>query len=126
MGVAPVVVRHLLSQAITFTSFTGSSRSPNRMVTFSVALLLYGFVVSNLWTQLFVTLTSFPLLTFTLWCIWMCWDSDGGTVPARLEFLESLRFLTARAFPVRAATLASDDGSSMHSPSNSRCNVSGV
>jgi hypothetical protein len=52
----------------------------------------------------------------------MCWDSssDGGTVPAHLKFLlnvfESLR--------IRAA--AADDGSSRHSPSGSRGDVSGV
>jgi hypothetical protein len=97
------------------------------MVTFAVALLLFCFVISNLWTQLFVALTSFPLIAFTLWCIWMCWDSssDRGTVPARLRFLlnvvELLRI--RRAFPVRPA---SDDGSSRHSPSSSRGDVSGV
>ena len=127
MGVALVVVRHLLSQAITFTSSTESFHSPDRMVTFLVALLLFGFVISNLWTQLFVALTSFPLLAFTLWCIWMCWDSssDRGIVPARLKFLldvvESLRIRPA--FPVRPA---SDDGTSRHSPSSSRGDVSGV
>jgi hypothetical protein len=121
MGVALVVVRHLLNQVITFTSFTESFRFPDRMVTFSVALLLFCFVISNLWTQVIVALTSFLLLAFTLCCLWMCWDSssDGGTVPARLNFLlnvvESLR--TLPAFPVRPA---SDDGSSRHSPSSSR------
>jgi hypothetical protein len=103
------------------------------MVTFSVALLLFCFVISNLWTQVFVALTSFPLFALTLWCLWMCWDSrsgnDGITVPARLEFLfnavESLRIRTA--FPVRRdASLASGDGSSRHSPSSSRGDVSGV
>ena len=132
MGVAHVVVRHHLSQA-TFTLFTGSSRFPNRMVMFSVALLLFCFVISNLWTQIFVGLTSFPLFALTLWCLWMCWDSrsgsDGRTVPAQLEFLfnafESLRIRTA--FPARSeATLASGDGSSRHSPSSSRGDVSGV
>jgi hypothetical protein len=127
MGVALVVVRHLLTQAITFTSFTESSRSRDRMVTFSVALLLFCFVISNRWTQAIVALTSFPLLTFTLWCIWMCWDSssDGGTVPAHLKFplnvIESLRIRTA--FPVLPG---SDVGSSRHSPSSSRGDVSGV
>ncbi len=128
MGVALVVVRHLLSQAIAFTSFTEPFRSPDRMVTFSVALLLFGFVFSNLWTQLFVALTSLPLLTFALWCIWMCWDSrsDRGTVPAPLKFLlnvvESLRIRPT--FPVRPTS--SHDGSSRHSPSSSRGDVSGV
>ena len=131
MGVALVVVRHLHTQAIASTSFTESFRSPDRMVTFSIALLLFGFVVSNLWTQLFVALTSFPLVTLTLWCIWMCWDSssDWGTVPARLKFLlqgvVSLCLRSARAFPVRPASLASDDGS-RQSPSSSRGDVSGV
>jgi hypothetical protein len=130
MGVALVVVRHLLTQAIIFTSFTESFRSRDRMVTFSVALLLFCFVVSNLWTQLFVALTSFALLTFTLWCIWICWDfsSDGVTVPARLRFflnvVESLRIRPA--FPVRPASLASDDGSNRHSPSGAQDDVSGV
>ena len=106
---------------------------PDRMVTFSVALLLFCFVISNLWTQVFVGLTSFPLFALTLWCLWMCWDSrsgsDGRTVPAQLEFLfnafESLRIRTA--FPARSeATLASGDGSSRHSPHSSRGDVSGV
>jgi hypothetical protein len=125
MGVALVVVRRLLTVAITCTSFTESFRSSDRMVTFSVALLLFGLVVSNLWTQVFVGLTSFPLLTFTLWCIWICGDSssDGGTVPAPLEFLlnfvESLRIR-------RPTSESSDDGSSRHSPSDSRSDVSGV
>jgi hypothetical protein len=130
MGVALVVVRHLLTQAITFTSFTESFRSPDRMVTFSAALLLFCFVISNLWTQLFVALTSFPLLIFTLCCLWMCWDSssDGGTVPAHLKFLPNVvQSLRIRApFPVRPASVASDDGSSRHSPSGSRGDVSGV
>jgi hypothetical protein len=101
------------------------------MVTFSVALLLFGFVVSNLWTQLFVALTSFTLLTFTLWCIWMCWDSssDGGTVSAPLKFLLNVVELlcTRTAFPVRRpASLASEDGSSRHSPSGPQGDASGV
>jgi hypothetical protein len=131
MGVAHVVVCRLLTQAITFISFTESFRSPDRMVTFSVALLLFCFVISNLWTQAIVALTSFPLLTFTLWCIWMCWDSssDGGTVPARRNFLlDAVELLRIRpgAFPVRPATpasLASDYGSSRLSPSSSRVGV---
>jgi hypothetical protein len=104
------------------------STPPDRMVTFSVALLLFCFVISNLWTQLFVALTSFPLLAFTLWCLWICWDSssDEGTVPARLEFLlnvvESLRIRPA--FPV--SPTSSVGGSSRHSPSSSRGDVSGV
>jgi len=123
MGVALVVVRHLHTQAIAFTSFTESFRSPDRMVTFSVALLLFGFVVSNLWTQLFVALTSFPLVTFTLWCIWMCRDSssDGGTVPAYLKFLLKV----VESLGIRRPT-SSEDGSSRHSPSSSRGGVSGV
>ena len=128
MGVALVVVRHLLTQTNTFISFTESFLSPDRMVTFSVALLLFGFVISNIWTQLFVALTSFPLLIFTLWCIWMCWDSRG-TAPARLKFLlkfvESLRIRTARAFPVRPTSLSPVNGS-RHSPSSSRDDVSDV
>jgi hypothetical protein len=118
MGVALVVVRRLLTQAITFTSFTESFYFPDRMVTFSVALLLFSFVISNLWTRLFVALTSLPLLAFTLWCIWMCSDSRG-TVPARLKFLlnvvESLRIRTVRDFPVLPA---SDDGSTRYPPSH--------
>jgi hypothetical protein len=100
----------------------------DRMVTFSVALLLFCFVVSNLWTQLFVALTSFLLFTFTLWCIWICWDfsSDGITVPARLKFLldfvESLRIRTPT--PVPPTSLASDDGSNRHSPSGAQGDVS--
>jgi hypothetical protein len=128
MGVALVVVRHLLTQAITFTSFTEYFRSRDRMVTFSVALLLSCFVVSNLWTQIFVALTSFLLFTFTLWCIWICWDfsSNGITVPARLKFLldfvESLRIRTPT--PVCPTSLASDDGSNRHSPSGAQGDVS--
>src|SRR6266849_10176337 len=129
MGVALVVVRHLLSQAITFTSFTESFRSPDRMVTFSVGLLLFCFVISNIWTQLFIASTSFPLLAFTLWCLWMCWDTRSGTIPARLKCLlnvvESL--LIRPSFPVRPGSLASDDGSGRHStPSSSQGGVSGV
>ncbi|KAF8496545.1 hypothetical protein F5888DRAFT_1907347 [Russula emetica] len=93
------------------------------MVTFSVALLLFCFVVSNLWTRLFIALTSFLLLTFTLWCIWTRRDtsSDWGTVPARLNFLSNV------VESVRPASLASDDGtSSRRSPSSSRGDVSGV
>ena len=125
MGVTLVVVRHLLPQAIAFISFTESFHSPNRMVTFSVGLLLLCFVISNLWTRSFVALTSFPVLTFILWCLWICLDSssNGGTVPARLKFLydfaESLRICPA--FPVRHT---SDDGNSRHSPSSSRGDVS--
>jgi hypothetical protein len=93
------------------------------MVTFSVALLLFGLVISNIWTQLFVALTSFPLLTFTLWCIWMCWDSRG-TVPAPLKFLLDVVESRIRpAFPLRPA---SDDGNSRNSPSSSRGDVGGV
>jgi hypothetical protein len=133
MGVALVVVRHLLTQAITFTSFTESFRSRDRMVTFSVALLLFCFVVSNLWTQLIVALTSFPLFAVTLWCIWICWDfsGDGVTVSARLKFLlnvmESLRKVRIRTpFPVRPASLAPDDGSNRHSSRGAQGVVSGV
>jgi len=130
MGVALVVVRRLtrlLTQAITFTSFTESFRSPDRMATFSVALLLFCFVISNLWTQVIIALTTFPLLTFTLWCIWMCWDSssDRGTAPARLNLLLDVAELL-RIRPNRPASLASDDGSSRHSPSSSRGDVGGV
>ena len=129
MGVTPVVVRHLLSQAIAFASLMESFRSPDRMVTFSVALLLFCFVISNRWTQLVVALTSFPLFAFTLWCLWMCWDSSSGTVPARLGFLLDVveLFRIRPAFPVGPASLASYDGSSRHSASNSsQSNVSGV
>jgi len=59
----------------------------------------------------------------------MCWDtsSDGGTVPARPNFLvESLRTSIRTAFPERPASLVSGDGSSRHSPSSSRRDVSGV
>jgi hypothetical protein len=129
MGIALVVVRRLLTVAITCTSFTESFRSSDRMVTFSVALLLFGLVVSNLWTQVIVGLTSFPLLTFTLLCIWMCSDSSsvGETVPARLKFLKVVEFLRIRtAFPVRPASLASDDSSSRHSPNSSQGDATGV
>jgi hypothetical protein len=130
MGVAPVVVRLLLSQAVIFTSFTEFFRSPNRMVTFSAALLLFSFVVSNLWTQLFVALTSFPLLAFTLWCLWMGCDSssDGGIVPARLKFLFNLvgSLRISPAFPVQPPSFASDDGSSRHLPGSSQGDVRSV
>jgi hypothetical protein len=119
---------YVISQAITFTLFMESFRFPDRMVTFSVALLLLCFVVSNVWTQLFVASTSFPLLTFTFWCLWMCWDSscDTGTVPAHPEFIFNVVKLLR--IPVRPAStfLASDDGSSRHSPSTSQGDVSGV
>ena len=125
MGVAHVVVRHHLSQA-TFTLFTGSSRFPNRMVMFSVALLLFCFVISNLWTQLFIALTSFPLLIFTFLCIWMCWDSssDESTMAVPRIWLpdvvESLRIRAA----MRTASLASGDDSRRHSPCSSQGDVS--
>jgi hypothetical protein len=131
MGIAPVVVRLLLSQAVIFTSFTEFFRSPDRMVTFSAALLLFSFVISNLWTQLFVALTSFPLLAVTLWCLWMGCDSssDGGIVPARLKrilfnLVGSLRI--SPAFPVHPPSLASDDGSSRHLPGSSQGDVRSV
>ncbi len=125
MGIALVVVRHLLlSQAIAFASFTESFLSPDRMVTFSVALSLFGFVISNRWTQSFVAFTSFPLLIFTLSCLWMCWDSgsDGEVPPTRLRFL----FNIVKLIHKRPASLASDDGSSRHSPRSSQGDVSGV
>jgi hypothetical protein len=124
-----VVVRHLLlSQVIAFTSFTESFLSPDRMVTFSVALLLFGFVISNLWTQLFVALTSFPLLTFTLWCLSMCWDSssDGEVPPTHLKYLFNIVESIRKRPVLSTASLASDDGSSRHSPRNSQGDVSGV
>ena len=121
MGVALVVVRRPLIQTITFTSFTETFHSPDRMVTFSIALLLFCFVISNFWTQVIIALTSFPLLTFTLWCIWMCSDSKE-TVPGRLNLL----FNVAELLRVRPASLASDDGSSRHSPGSSRGDVGGV
>ena len=131
MGVTLVVVRHLVYEAITFTLLTESFCSPDRMVTFSVALLLFCFVVSNRWTQLVVALTSFPLLTFTASCLWMCWisSSDWGTIPARLDFLlnlvvESLRIRTPVPVQVRPGSRASDDGSSRHLPNSSQGNVS--
>jgi len=40
------------------------------MVTFSIALLLFCLVVSNIWTRIFMTLMSFSMLAFTTWCIW--------------------------------------------------------
>ena len=123
MGVALVVVRHLLTQAITFISSTEPFRSPDRMITFSVAFLLFGLVISNLWTQLFVALTSFPLLAFTLWCIWMCWDSRV-TVPASLKFV--LNVVESRIRPAFPLGPPSDDGSSRLSPSSSRGHVGNV
>ena len=115
----------IFTQAITFISSTESFRSPDRMVTFSVALLLFGFVVSNIWTQLFVGLTSFPLLAFTLWCIWMCWDSSlRGNLPASLKFF--LNVVESRIRPAFLLRPASDDGGSRLSPSSSRGDVGGV
>ncbi|KAI9509036.1 hypothetical protein F5148DRAFT_814390 [Russula earlei] len=50
------------------------------MVTFSVALLLFCFVVSNIWTRVFMSLMSAAAICFTIGCIWTTWESnnDGG------------------------------------------------
>ena len=63
------------------------------MVTFSIALLLFCFVISNLWTQMFVGLTSAPMVFFTLWCLWTTWKSPSD----REEWLHGFRRSIARA-----------------------------
>jgi len=50
---------------------------PNRLVTFSVALLLFGFVISNNWTRIIVAVTSAPVVALTVGCIWTTWESGN-------------------------------------------------
>jgi len=39
------------------------------MVTFSIALLLFCFVISNIWTRILLTLMSLSMIAFIIWCI---------------------------------------------------------
>jgi len=74
----------------------------DRMVTFSIALVLFCFVISNLWTQMFVGLTSAPMSFFTLWCLWITWKSPSD----REVWLRGLRPSIARALQrIRSSAL---------------------
>ena len=46
------------------------------MVTFSVALLCFCFVISNQWTRVFVGLTSALLVALTMLCLQTAWGSS--------------------------------------------------
>jgi hypothetical protein len=75
---------YVISSFENFT-FTGiysiAPPRPNRLVTFSVALLLFGFVISNNWTRIIVAVTSAPLVSLTVVCIRTIWEtSDDGEV----------------------------------------------
>jgi len=61
----------------TLTGIYACSPPPNRLVTFSVALLLFGFVVSNNWTRIIVAVTSAPVVALTVGCIWATWESGN-------------------------------------------------
>jgi hypothetical protein len=81
MGIAHVVVCHFLVLSFTFTGiYSNAPPRPNRLVTFSVALLLFGFVISNDWTRIIVAVTSAPVVALTVGCIWTTWETsdDGG------------------------------------------------
>jgi len=74
------------------------------MVTFSVALLLFCFVVSNLWTRIFVALISAPMVFFTLWCLWITWEFTNdrevwlrGFRPSIARALQGIRSSALRA-----------------------------
>jgi hypothetical protein len=59
-----------------FRCLGNTSAPPYRMVTFSVALLLFCFVVSNLWTRTFVALMSAFVSALIVWWLWIAWKSD--------------------------------------------------
>ena len=48
------------------------------MVTFFISLLLFSFVISNLWTRICVTLMSFLVAALVVWCIWTAFESTSG------------------------------------------------
>jgi len=62
------------------------------MVTFSIALLLFCFVISNLWTRIIVASTSTTMVFFTLWCLW-----SGKSTSNRQVWLCGIRPSIARA-----------------------------
>jgi len=88
------------------------------MVTFSIALLLFGFVISNLWTQIFVALTSAPMISFTVWCLWITWESTSDrevwlqgfrpSIARALQHIRSSIFWTVISFRNRLASHAQD------------------
>ena len=60
------------------------------MVTFSVALLCFCFVISNPWTRIFVGLTSAHVVALTMLCLRTVWRSSTSVQEWLDGFLLSL------------------------------------
>jgi hypothetical protein len=74
------------------------SPSPDRMITFSVALLCFSLVVSNPWTRIIVGVTSGLVATLTVLSLRIAWGSGSawsvwvdGLLPSLIGPLQRVR-----------------------------------
>ena len=106
MGIAHVVVRRLLSLEPWFCRYVRNFSSPDRMVTFFVALLCFCFVISNPWTRVIVGLTSALVVALTVLSLRTAWGSRNafqvwvdGFLPYLVGPLQRIRGSVGRLVP---------------------------
>ena len=96
LGIAYVVVRHLLRSHL---SFMESLDTPDRMLMFYMALFLYCWSISAHGSHIVIVSVSGVLFVFLLACVWTIWESsDGsavrrGTLPSPSRISRALRAL---------------------------------
>src|SRR5579863_7307528 len=74
MGIACVVVRHLLYFCLTF--LYGIADSVDRILMFFMALFLFCFSISNVRSRISIASISAVLLAFFLVYMWTIWESS--------------------------------------------------